>query len=219
MPRHFLHASLRIPHKSVKKIIQTDMDIGVIKKPVSVMISKLAELFLQRLIEKGGERAQEEENCPYPTLRMSHIASVIRNDVRMDFLIPLIKDWEDTPKHKTNGFNLKMKEKKTVTEHLMKGGTPVLQLKYSVDHLLTENKSSSHTLTSANSNSLPLINNNSLPLINNNSLMSTSASSLQASPCSLVSHEDNTYAAVENEPEIKPSLTEIKNLKDGCFVN
>ena len=93
----------------MKKIIQTDNDIGRMMKPVPVMIAKLTELFLQRLIEKAGERALEEVTllgginpCPYPPmLRMSHLASVIRNDVRMDFLIPLIKDWEDTGKHKT----------------------------------------------------------------------------------------------------------------------
>lgn len=101
--KHFLHESLRIPHKRVKKIIQTDVNIGTIKKPVSIMIAKLTELFLQRLIEKGGERALKEVTLlgfRCPMLRMRHLASVIRNDVKMDFLIPLITDWRwrDTPK-------------------------------------------------------------------------------------------------------------------------
>ena len=39
----------------------------------------------------------------------------------MDFLIPLVKDWEGTPKTKTIGINLKRKDKKKVTEHLLKG--------------------------------------------------------------------------------------------------
>ena len=99
--KHFLHKSLRIPHKRVKKIIQTDVNIGTIKKPVSIMIAKLTELFLQRVIEKGGERALKEVTLlgiRCPMLRMRHLTSVIRNDVKMDFLIPLIKTGKTSQK-------------------------------------------------------------------------------------------------------------------------
>ena len=68
----------------MKKIIQTDNDIGRMMKPVSIMIAKLTELFLKRLIEKGGEQALEEETLlgiGRPMLKMRHLASVIRNDV------------------------------------------------------------------------------------------------------------------------------------------
>ena len=130
----------------MKKIIQTDNDIGKMMKPVSVMIAKLTELFLKRLIEKVGEQVLEEETLlgiGCPMLRMRHLDFVIRNDVRyrrsdvhcvrslksgpifylfnrMDFLIPLTKDWEDRQRNQTIGNNLKGKEKKTVTEHLIK---------------------------------------------------------------------------------------------------
>ena len=69
----------------VEKIMQQDKKIDKMMKPVPIMIAKLTELFLQRLIEKGGERALKEVTmlgfcCPM--LRMRHLASVIRNDVR-----------------------------------------------------------------------------------------------------------------------------------------
>ena len=62
----------------MRKIIQTDDDIGRILAPVSVMIAKMTELFLKRLIEKSGEQALEEETM----LATRHLASVIREDVR-----------------------------------------------------------------------------------------------------------------------------------------
>ena len=77
--------------------------------------------------------------------------------IRMDFLIPLIKDCEDKPKNKTIGINLKRKEKEKFKEHLIKEvrNTNIVNdndciLKESrgfacgqvltIDNLLTENK-------------------------------------------------------------------------------
>ena len=62
----------------VKKIIQTDDDIGRIMEPVSFMIAKMTELFLERLIKKVGENGLDQET----TLTTRHLASVIRDDVR-----------------------------------------------------------------------------------------------------------------------------------------
>ena len=68
----------------VKMIMQQDEKIDKMMKPVPFMIAKVTELFLKRLIEKGGEQARKEETLlgiRCPMLRMRHLASVIRNDV------------------------------------------------------------------------------------------------------------------------------------------
>ena len=63
----------------VKKIIQTDEDIGKMLAAVPVVVAKMTELFLTNLLQRGGEQAEERGAA---TLTMDHLASVIREDHR-----------------------------------------------------------------------------------------------------------------------------------------
>ena len=63
----------------MKKIIQTDEDIGKMLAAVPVVVAKMTELFLTNLLERGGELAEERGAA---TLTQHHLASVIREDHR-----------------------------------------------------------------------------------------------------------------------------------------
>ena len=63
----------------MKKIIQTDEDIGKMLAAVPVVVAKVTELFLTKLLQRGGEQAEERGAA---TLTQEHLAFVIREDDR-----------------------------------------------------------------------------------------------------------------------------------------
>ena len=62
----------------VEKIMQQDKKIDKMMKPVPIMIAKLTELFLKRLIEKSGEEATDDDASPVLTL--NHLIAAVHKD-------------------------------------------------------------------------------------------------------------------------------------------
>ena len=60
----------------VKKIIQSDREIGKLVKQVPPVMSKLTELFLAKLIAKGSKYACDSDQF---TLSPGHLIQVIEN--------------------------------------------------------------------------------------------------------------------------------------------
>ena len=62
----------------VKMIMQQDEKIDKMMKPVPIMIAKVTELFLKRLIEKSGEEWRDDDVSPVLTLK--HLIAAIQKD-------------------------------------------------------------------------------------------------------------------------------------------
>ncbi|XP_067938716.1 uncharacterized protein [Watersipora subatra] len=73
----------RFPPARIKKIMQTDEDVGKIAATVPVVISRALELFLESIIAESVNRANESKA---KTLSSSHIKSVIQSKPEFDFL-------------------------------------------------------------------------------------------------------------------------------------
>ena len=61
----------------VKMIMQQDEKIDKMMKPVPIMIAKVTELFLKRLIEKSGEATDDDAS---PVLTLKHLIAAIHKD-------------------------------------------------------------------------------------------------------------------------------------------
>ncbi|KAF6035496.1 DRAP1 [Bugula neritina] len=104
----------RFPPARIKKIMQTDEEIGKIAAPVPVVISRALELFLESLITKSVSIANEHSA---KTLASSHIKHVISSNKNFDFLksqVNLIPDLVSAEgEGQTNAQKLSSADKKT----------------------------------------------------------------------------------------------------------
>ena len=63
----------------VKRIIQQDEDIGKMGAAVPVMVARMSEIFVRRLLEQSGKVMEGRGSR---TLAVEHMAGAIREDVR-----------------------------------------------------------------------------------------------------------------------------------------
>lgn len=76
----------------IKKIMQTDEEVGKVAQAVPVIISRTLELFIQSLLTKT-VRVTNARNAK--TLSPSHMKQVIESENRFDFLKELVKNVPD----------------------------------------------------------------------------------------------------------------------------
>lgn len=71
----------------IKKIMQTDEEVGKVAAPVPVIISRALEMFIETLIVKTGETTQARNA---KTLTATHIKQTIQSEKKFDFLRDLV---------------------------------------------------------------------------------------------------------------------------------
>ncbi|ELT94656.1 hypothetical protein CAPTEDRAFT_31266, partial [Capitella teleta] len=76
----------------IKKIMQTDEDVGKVAAAVPVIISRALELFIQSLIVKASETTRAKHA---KTLSSSHIKQTIQSEKQFDFLKDLVASIPD----------------------------------------------------------------------------------------------------------------------------
>eukprot|EP00742_Colponemidia_sp_Colp-10_P006823 GILJ01007310.1.p1 GENE.GILJ01007310.1~~GILJ01007310.1.p1 ORF type:complete len:259 (+),score=41.69 GILJ01007310.1:45-779(+) len=82
----------RFPMARVKKIMQSDEDVGKIATATPVLISRALELFMQELIEKTADVTQARKS---KTVSATHLKQCIRMHERFDFLKDLVESVPD----------------------------------------------------------------------------------------------------------------------------
>ncbi|KAL4238135.1 DR1-associated protein 1 (negative cofactor 2 alpha) [Mactra antiquata] len=95
MPSKKKKYNARFPPARIKKIMQTDEEVGKVAAAVPVIISRALELFIDSLIQKTASvtRAKNAK-----TLSSSHIKQAIQSEKTFDFLQDLVKN---VPDHQT----------------------------------------------------------------------------------------------------------------------
>ncbi|XP_060074655.1 dr1-associated corepressor-like [Ylistrum balloti] len=121
MPSKKKKYNARFPPARVKKIMQTDEDVGKVAAAVPVIISRALELFIESLIKKTSETTQSRNA---KTLTATHIKQTIHSERKFDFLRDLVAtvpdhqvedETESSTNHKRNYTPRQRKEKdKTV---------------------------------------------------------------------------------------------------------
>ena len=81
--------SLKFAPSHIKRMMQQDEDVGKVAQAVPSMIGKSLELFATNLLIESGEEAQERGA---KTLTQEHVASVVRKNKKLDFLLDLVRD-------------------------------------------------------------------------------------------------------------------------------
>jgi len=90
MPGKGKYAELtKISATRVKKIMQTNEEVGKLAQPVPVMVSRALELFAQSLLLAAGKVA---EQAGAKTLTPVHLKTAVEQDERMDFLKSKVED-------------------------------------------------------------------------------------------------------------------------------
>ncbi|XP_071962259.1 uncharacterized protein [Antedon mediterranea] len=94
MPSKKKKFNARFPPARIKKIMQTDEDIGKVSQAVPVLISKALEIFLEALVKKSHEKTKARNA---KTMTRSHIKQCIENESKFDFLKDLVEGVPDMP--------------------------------------------------------------------------------------------------------------------------
>ena len=79
---------MRFSSAHIKKMMQVDEDIGKMSHAVPAMVGKALELFSTILVQKAGDITKQRGA---KTLTQEHLATVIKQDPRFDFLLDLVK--------------------------------------------------------------------------------------------------------------------------------
>lgn len=95
MPSKRKKYSARFPPARIKKIMQTDEEVGKVAAAVPVVISRALELFIESLIIKAGENTMSRNA---KTLTTTHIKQTIQAEKKFDFLSDLVAS---VPDHQT----------------------------------------------------------------------------------------------------------------------
>merc|ERR1712018_809744 len=82
----------RFPPARIKKIMQTDEDVGKVAQPVPVIISRALELFVENLLKKANDITSQRGAR---TLTPSHLKMCIKSEKRFDFLQELVSSVPD----------------------------------------------------------------------------------------------------------------------------
>jgi len=90
MPGKGKYAELtKISASRVKKIMQTNEEVGKLAQPVPVMVARALELFAKSLLLAAGKVA---EQSGAKTLTQVHLKTAVEEDERMDFLKSKVED-------------------------------------------------------------------------------------------------------------------------------
>lgn len=92
MPSKKKKYNARFPPARIKKIMQTDEEVGKVAAPVPVIISRALELFVESLLKKTSEITK---NRNAKTLTRSHLKACILTDGSFDFLVDLVSSIPD----------------------------------------------------------------------------------------------------------------------------
>ena len=84
----------RFPPARIKKIMQTDEDIGKVAAPVPVILSKALEIFMQSLLETASKNTQARHA---KTMSTAHLKQCITSESQFDFLKELVENIPDLP--------------------------------------------------------------------------------------------------------------------------
>jgi len=101
----------RFPPARIKKIMQTDEEVGKVAQPVPVIISRALELFVENLLKKANDITSQRGAR---TLTPSHLKMCIKSESRFDFLkelvssVPELQGDHDEPPPQTQGLDLTM---------------------------------------------------------------------------------------------------------------
>lgn len=87
MPSKKKKYNARFPPARIKKIMQTDEEIGKVAAPVPVIISRALELFLESLLTKACHVTQSRNA---KTMTTSHLKQCIELEQQFDFLKDLV---------------------------------------------------------------------------------------------------------------------------------
>lgn len=96
MPSKKKKFNARFPPARIKKIMQTDEDVGKVAAAVPVIISKALEMFVQSLVERASEYTRSRNA---KTMTPSHLKSCITSENQFDFLKDLVANVPDLPAH------------------------------------------------------------------------------------------------------------------------
>jgi len=92
MPSKKRKYEARFPPARIKKIMQTDEEIGKVAAAVPVIISRSLEIFLQSLVETTAQYTNERKA---KTMTTSHLKHCIENEGKFDFLKDLVANIAD----------------------------------------------------------------------------------------------------------------------------
>ncbi|XP_049864579.1 dr1-associated corepressor-like [Schistocerca gregaria] len=92
MPTKKKKYNARFPAGRIKKIMQTDEEVGKVAQAVPVIISRTLELFVESLLKKAMEITSAKNA---KTLSPSHMKQCILSESRFDFLKDLVKNLPD----------------------------------------------------------------------------------------------------------------------------
>eukprot|EP00092_Neocalanus_flemingeri_P039178 GFUD01042641.1.p1 GENE.GFUD01042641.1~~GFUD01042641.1.p1 ORF type:complete len:224 (+),score=81.29 GFUD01042641.1:64-735(+) len=88
MPSRKRHPNSRFPPSHIKRMMQQDEDIGKMAQAVPAMLARALELFSSMLVQQAGT-VTKERNAK--TLTQEHVVVAIKEDSRLDFLLPLVE--------------------------------------------------------------------------------------------------------------------------------
>eukprot|EP00092_Neocalanus_flemingeri_P027097 GFUD01029384.1.p1 GENE.GFUD01029384.1~~GFUD01029384.1.p1 ORF type:complete len:215 (-),score=73.54 GFUD01029384.1:40-684(-) len=88
MPSRKRHPNSRFPPSHIKRMMQQDEDIGKVAQAVPAMLARALELFSSMLVQQAGT-VTKERNAK--TLTQEHVVVAIKEDSRLDFLLPLVE--------------------------------------------------------------------------------------------------------------------------------
>ncbi|XP_022910435.1 dr1-associated corepressor [Onthophagus taurus] len=103
MPSKKKKYNARFPASRIKKIMQTDEEVGKVAQAVPVIISRTLELFVESLLKKSMQITQARNA---KTLTQSHMKQCILSESRFDFLKDLVKDIPDASVQDDNESNV-----------------------------------------------------------------------------------------------------------------
>ncbi|XP_036077783.1 dr1-associated corepressor isoform X3 [Rousettus aegyptiacus] len=92
MPSKKKKYNARFPPARIKKIMQTDEEIGKVAAAVPVIISRALELFLESLLKKACQVTQSRNA---KTMTTSHLKQCIEQEQQFDFLKDLVASVPD----------------------------------------------------------------------------------------------------------------------------
>ena len=87
MPATKKKFNARFPPGRIKKIMQTDDEIGKVAAAVPVLVSKAVEIFMESLVSKAGDEAASRKAR---TMSAAHLRSCIMKEKQFDFLKDLV---------------------------------------------------------------------------------------------------------------------------------
>ncbi|XP_044763818.1 transcription regulator complex subunit bur6 [Coccinella septempunctata] len=103
MPSKKRKYNARFPAGRIKKIMQTDEEVGKVAQAVPIIISRTLELFVESLLMKSTQITLSRNA---KTLTPSHMKQCILAESRFDFLKDLVKNIPDASAQEDNENNL-----------------------------------------------------------------------------------------------------------------